>query len=71
MKNKGKSDRKAGLFLLGKKTQRTRKKYVPPFKIWKQICENVILFIIVEVFLKPKVVRLRTETYYTGLVEQK
>lgn len=43
----------------------------PSFKIWKQICENVILFIVVEIFLKPKVVRLRTETYYTGLVEQK
>lgn len=42
----------------------------PSFKIWKQICENVI-FIVVEIFLKPKVVRLRTETYYTGLVEQK
>ena len=65
MNNKGKSYRKAGLFLLGKiflpikKTQRTRKKYLPPFKIWKQICENVILFIVVKVFLKLKVVRLK------------
>ena len=44
---------------------------LPTSKIRKQICENVILFRVIEDFLKPKVVRLRTEIYYTELVEKK
>lgn len=76
IKNKGNSDRKADLFLLGKiflltkKRQRSRKKYVPSFLIWEQMCENVI-YIAVEALLKSKVVRLRTKIHYSGLVEQK